>query len=75
MATALMAISRKVIILDFKVVEPEYIFATAALVFATSIGYWLVVRYADARAVSHTDVDQCFDHPEECHIEEPARKI
>ena len=75
MATALMAISRKVIILDFKVVEPEYIFATAALVFATSIGYWLVVRYADARAVSHTDVDQCFEHPDECHIEEPARKI
>ncbi len=57
------------------VVEPEYIFATATLVFATSIGYWLVVRYADARAVSNTDVEQCFEHPEECHIEESARKI
>jgi uncharacterized membrane protein (DUF373 family) len=75
MATALMAIARKVIILDFKVVEPEYIFATAALVFAASIGYWLVVRYADARSVSRTDVERCFEHPDECRLEETDKKI
>ncbi len=70
-----MAIARKVIILDFKVVEPAYIFATAALVFAASIGYWLVARYADARSVSRTDVERCFDHPDECSPEETDRKI
>ncbi len=44
LATALMAIARKVIVLDYKTVEPEYIWATAAVVFALSIGYWLVVK-------------------------------
>ena len=38
MATALMAIARKVIILDFKTTEPAYIYATAAVVLAMSIG-------------------------------------
>ena len=44
LATALMAIARKVIVLDYKTLEPEYIWATAAIVFALSIGYWLVVK-------------------------------
>lgn len=44
MATALMAIARKVIILDFKETGPLYIFATAAVVLALSIGYWLIIR-------------------------------
>ncbi len=44
LATALMAIARKVIVLDYKTLEPEYIWATAAVVFALSIGYWLVVK-------------------------------
>ncbi len=47
LATALMAIARKVIVLDYKTVEPEYIWATAAVVFALSIGYWLVVKKTD----------------------------
>ncbi|RMB04852.1 phosphate-starvation-inducible PsiE family protein [Eilatimonas milleporae] len=42
MATALMAIARKVIILDYEKVSPEYIYATAAVVFAMSLGYWLI---------------------------------
>lgn len=42
MATALMAIARKVIIIDFKDLEPEYIWSTATVVLAMSIGYWLV---------------------------------
>jgi uncharacterized membrane protein (DUF373 family) len=44
LATALMAIARKVIVLDYKELESEYIWATAAVVFALSIGYWLVVK-------------------------------
>jgi uncharacterized membrane protein (DUF373 family) len=42
MATALMAIARKVIVFDFKEILPMYVFATAAVILALSIGYWLV---------------------------------
>lgn len=45
MATALMAISRKVIILDLDNTEPAYLWGIAAIVMAVSIGYWLVVYY------------------------------
>lgn len=41
-STALMAIARKVIILDFEKVEPAYMYATAAVVIALGITYWLV---------------------------------
>lgn len=44
LATALMAIARKVIVLDYKTLEPEYIWATAAVIFTLSIGYWLVAK-------------------------------
>lgn len=44
MATALMAISRKVIILDLETTDSEYLWGIAAVVFAISIGYWLVVK-------------------------------
>lgn len=44
LATALMAIARKVIVLDYQTLEPEYIWATAAVIFALSIGYWLVTK-------------------------------
>ncbi|MDT8272713.1 MAG: phosphate-starvation-inducible PsiE family protein [Desulfomonilia bacterium] len=43
-ATALMAIARKVIILDFTELKAEYIFATAAVVLALGITYWLISR-------------------------------
>ncbi len=43
MATALMAISRKVIIMDFTRISAEYVLAVAAVVIAMSVGYWLVV--------------------------------
>jgi len=42
MATALMAIARKVIILDTKAIDIHEIYAIAAVVFALSIGYYLV---------------------------------
>ncbi|EAT16442.1 phosphate-starvation-inducible PsiE family protein [Desulfuromonas acetoxidans] len=43
LATALMAIARKVIILDYDAVSPEYMWATAGVTLSMSIGYWLVV--------------------------------
>jgi uncharacterized membrane protein (DUF373 family) len=49
MATALMAIARKVIVLDYKELSPEYVWATAGVVLAMSIGYWLVRRVSDRR--------------------------
>ena len=47
MATALMAIARKVIVLDYKELSAEYAWATAGVVLAMSIGYWLVKKSAD----------------------------
>ncbi len=44
LATALMAIARKVIVLDYNTLAPEYIWATAAVILALSIGYWLVAK-------------------------------
>ncbi len=43
-ATALMAIARKVIIIDFKDLSPNYIFATAALVLSLGITYYLISK-------------------------------
>ncbi len=52
LATALMAIARKVIILDYKETDPVYVFATAAVALAMSIGYWIVV-VQDKRRSEH----------------------
>ncbi|WP_294532175.1 phosphate-starvation-inducible PsiE family protein [uncultured Rhodoblastus sp.] len=41
-ATALMAIARKVIIFDFEKIQPMYILATAAVVLALGVVYWLM---------------------------------
>ena len=43
-ATALMAIARKVIVFDFKELTPAYIAATAAVVMALGITYWLISK-------------------------------
>ncbi len=43
-ATALMAIARKVIIFDFEKITPLYIFGTASVVLALGITYWLIQR-------------------------------
>ncbi|RLA33628.1 MAG: hypothetical protein DRR15_10095 [Gammaproteobacteria bacterium] len=43
-ATALMAISRKVIIFDFEKITPLLVLATATVVFALGITYWLISR-------------------------------
>ena len=47
-ATALMAIARKVIVFDFKELSPAYITGTAAVVLALGITYWLIVRKSDS---------------------------
>jgi uncharacterized membrane protein (DUF373 family) len=67
MATALMAISRKVIILDLEKTEPEYLIGIAAVVLAISIGYWLVVR------LPHLDVGKGSDDDEQI-IDKDAKK-
>ncbi|MCB2185098.1 MAG: phosphate-starvation-inducible PsiE family protein [Deltaproteobacteria bacterium] len=59
MATALMAIARKVIILDFNELDPAYIYATAAVVLAMSVGYFLVSRYGGG------EINVCQQNPEE----------
>lgn len=41
-ATALMAIARKVIIFDFNQITPIYIFGTASVILALGITYWLI---------------------------------
>ncbi|MBD3386630.1 hypothetical protein GF407_17130 [candidate division KSB1 bacterium] len=54
MATALMAIARKIIILDYEKTSPDYVWATAGVVFAMSIGYFLVVKYGEEDNKPHS---------------------
>lgn len=49
MATALMAIARKIIILDFSKIGSEYVWAMAGVVFSMSIGYFLVLQTSPKR--------------------------
>lgn len=44
MATALMAVARKLIVLDFAVTPVGYVYGLAAATLAASVGYWLAVR-------------------------------
>jgi uncharacterized membrane protein (DUF373 family) len=43
-ATALMAICRKIIVLDFEKVSADYILASAATVLALGLTYWLIAK-------------------------------
>ncbi len=45
MATALMAIARKVIILDFSTIGSDYVYAIALVVLSMSAGFWIVHRF------------------------------
>lgn len=49
LATALMAIARKVIVLDYKALSPDYVWATGGVVLALSLGYWLIVARQGGR--------------------------
>jgi uncharacterized membrane protein (DUF373 family) len=44
LSTALTAVARKVIILDYAAIEPLAIFATAAVILAVGITFWLVTK-------------------------------
>jgi uncharacterized membrane protein (DUF373 family) len=44
LATALMAVARKVIVLDYGEVSYHYVWSTAGLVLALGVTYWLVVQ-------------------------------
>ncbi len=44
LATALMAVARKVIVFDYKIIDAYQVAATAAIVLALSIAYWLVAK-------------------------------
>jgi uncharacterized membrane protein (DUF373 family) len=43
-ATALMAVARKVIVFDFNKIGPEHVMATGVVVLALGITYWLIAR-------------------------------
>ena len=43
-ATALMAISRKVIIFDFTEIAAAYVYASAVVIFSLGLTYWLITR-------------------------------
>jgi len=43
-ATALMAIARKVIIFDYETITPPFIYGTAAVVLALGATYWLITK-------------------------------
>jgi len=51
-ATALMAISRKVIVFDFKEIKAEFVWATAAVILALGITYWLLSGRVESKQIS-----------------------
>lgn len=56
LATAFMAAARKVIVLDYKQTGAEYVYATAALVLALCVAYWLVEIRGRAARSGHDKV-------------------
>ena len=55
LATALMAIARKVIILDYDELEPMYIAATGIVLIATGITYWFVHKLPEKDQIEPPD--------------------
>jgi uncharacterized membrane protein (DUF373 family) len=53
LATALMAIARKVIILDFDELEPMYVVGTGIVLVATGITYYFIHKLPAAKAEEH----------------------
>ncbi len=52
LATALMAIARKVIVLDFDEVSVGYVYGMAAVTLALGVTYWLVSKQANEESAS-----------------------
>ena len=55
LATALMAIARKVIILDYENLDPMYVFATGVVLIATGITYWFVHKLPHESQAEHME--------------------
>lgn len=47
LSTALTAVARKVILLDYNTLSADKIFATAAVIFAVGVSYWLITRKSE----------------------------
>lgn len=58
LATALMAIARKVIVIDFDEVSVGYVYGVAAVTLALGVTYWLVSREARHDAVTKPRTEQ-----------------
>ena len=58
LGTALMAIARKVIVLDFNEVGAGHVYATAAVTLALSVGYYLIVIRAQSARRKATNAPQ-----------------
>lgn len=43
-ATALMAVARKIIIFDFKVIDPHFVYSSAILILSLGLIYWLIAH-------------------------------
>jgi uncharacterized membrane protein (DUF373 family) len=54
LATALMAVARKVIILDYDELEPLYIFATGIVLLATAVAYYFVHKLPESMQIEST---------------------
>ncbi len=63
MATALMAIARKIIILDFTKVSSDYVWAMAGVIFAMSIGYFLVLESSPKKITKLNRIFFDDNHP------------
>jgi len=57
LATALMAIARKVIIFDFDKISAGYVYATGAVILALSIGYWLISKKSQGQHIPYIKED------------------
>lgn len=57
-ATALMAISRKVIVFDFKELKPEYIWASAAVIISLGVTYWLISKKVESKINLHPEAHE-----------------
>ncbi|WP_081859177.1 phosphate-starvation-inducible PsiE family protein [Desulfohalovibrio reitneri] len=57
LATALMAAARKVIVLDFKTVEPPFVYALGVVILALALAFWLVSRVNTSGTSSQLELD------------------
>ena len=64
-ATALMAMARKIIVLDFETTGPEYVFGIAAAVAALGLTYWLMSREGEEQPSVQTRVIPASEPPAE----------